>query len=80
MFTFRWIAFSNSMAAGSRGSVQSFQNATRLQEILQMLPMLFTLRGPTNDVVGATGNLEDRGYGILHPAGFMITVGVEMSV
>lgn len=68
------------MAAGSRGSVQSFQNGTRLQEILQILPMLFALRGPMNGVVGAPRNLEDRGYGILHPAGFIISIGVEMSV
>lgn len=33
-----------------------------------------------NGVVGASGDLEHRGYGILHPAGFIISIGVELSV
>ena len=68
------------MMAGSRGSVQLFQNATRLQVILQMLQGLFALGGPMNGVVGATGDLEHRGYGKTHPAGFIISIGGETSV
>ena len=33
-----------------------------------------------NGVVGASGDLEHRGYGKMHPAGFIIKIGVEMSV
>lgn len=68
------------MVAGSRGSVQLFQNATRLQEILQMLPVLSCVGGPMNGLIGATGDLEHRGYGKLHPPSFIVLIGVEMSV
>ncbi len=48
VFPFREFAFRSPMIAGSRGSVQLFQNATRLQEILQMLPRLFCV-GRSNE-------------------------------
>ena len=68
------------MMAGSRRSVQWFQNATRLQDIANASKAFLRWEKPMNGVAGATGDLEHRGYGRMHPAGFIISIGVEMSV
>ena len=33
-----------------------------------------------NGLIGATGDLEHGGYGRMHPPGFIVSIGVEMSV